>query len=136
MTDQVTYWISQKLQGADIQLDAGNGQSVSVSVQIKGNEAQVAFRSDQAEVRQILNQSLPELEKMLGNEGLMLSGATVGGQADGFAQQHQSRSESTPSARAVSSVRGGPEAGSVTDLPKAATPAQLARSGRSLDLYV
>jgi flagellar hook-length control protein FliK len=132
MVDQVTYWMSQKIQGAEIKMDVSGGQTVSVSVQIKGNEAQVAFRSDQPEVRQMLTQSMPQLEKLLGSEGLLLAGATVGGNAEGSADRSASR-EPAPTAR-----MGSPSIGAVASpaAPRPAPQGLHAPSGRSLDLYV
>lgn len=80
MTEQVSWWMAQKTQGAELSM-AIDGRPVSVSVKLQGNEAQVVFRSDQPEARQMLAQALPELKQMFGNEGLLLSQASVGSQA-------------------------------------------------------
>ena len=55
-----------------------DGQPVEVSVTLSGNEAQVAFRSDQEQTRQLLDASMAQLSEMLRGQGLVLSGASVG----------------------------------------------------------
>ena len=88
VAEQVSYWIHQKRQSAELTLDGGNGQPVAVSISMNGNEASVAFRSDQAATRDMLNGALPELKTLLQGEGLVLAGASVGAgsaQSDGSA---------------------------------------------------
>lgn len=71
--------VSQKNQQASLTVEVG-GQPVSVNVQVQGNEAQVVFRTDQAETRAMLAQALPQLKQMMGAEGMLLSDASVAGQ--------------------------------------------------------
>jgi flagellar hook-length control protein FliK len=125
MVDQVSWWLSQRTQGAELQLDVAGGAPVSVSVQVQGNEAQVAFRSDHPEARQLLANALPQLEKMMGAEGLVLSGASVGS-SGGSGQQ----GEAPPGAPA----RAGQ--GEKDALAAPAAPVRRPVSGRALDLYV
>jgi flagellar hook-length control protein FliK len=60
LMEQISWYLSQKTQGAQLTLDVPGGLPVSVSIQVQGNEAQIAFRSDQPEARQLLTQSLPQ----------------------------------------------------------------------------
>lgn len=91
LVDQVSWWLSQNLQSADFQIEMPAGPPVSVNVQLQGNEAQVMFRSDQAELRQLLGQALPQLREAFGSEGLLLAGVSVGVGADASSGQQAAR---------------------------------------------
>lgn len=85
VAEQVAYWVNQKTQNAELTLNR-DGQPVEVSVSLSGNEAHVAFRSDQPQTRELLDQSMAQLSELLRAEGLVLSGMSVGtsaGQGDG-----------------------------------------------------
>lgn len=82
VADQVAYWVNQKTQNAEMTLQR-DGQPVEVSVSLSGNEAHVSFRSDQAETRALLDQSMAQLSEMLRAQGLVLSGMSVGTSAQG-----------------------------------------------------
>ena len=78
VAEQVSYWISGKVQNAELRLDVFGREPVDVSISMKGNEAQVEFRTDQPEVRQVLEGALGHLKTLLKDEGLSLAGAFVG----------------------------------------------------------
>ena len=97
LAEQVTYWVNQKVQSAEMTVSR-DGQPVEVSVTLSGNEAQVAFRSDQEQTRQLLDASMAQLSEMLRGQGLVLSGASVGTSArDGRSSGEQSQGR-TPKA--------------------------------------
>lgn len=77
LAEQVTYWVNQKTQNAEMTLTR-DGQPVEVSVSLSGNEAHVTFRSDQEQTRQMLDGGMAQLSDMLRDQGLILSGASVG----------------------------------------------------------
>ncbi|WP_236748733.1 flagellar hook-length control protein FliK [Acidovorax carolinensis] len=77
VADQVAYWVNQKTQNAEMTLDR-DGQPVQVTVSLSGSEAHVTFRSDQAQTRELLDSSMSQLRDLLRDEGLVLSGTTVG----------------------------------------------------------
>ncbi len=77
LAEQVTYWVNQKTQNAEMTLTR-DGQPVEVSVSLSGNEAHVTFRSDQEQTRQMLDDGMAQLSDMLRGQGLILSGASVG----------------------------------------------------------
>ncbi|WP_157443544.1 flagellar hook-length control protein FliK [Curvibacter lanceolatus] len=134
VAEQVSYWIHQKRQAAELTLDGGNGQPVAVSISMNGNEASVAFRSDQAATRDMLNGALPELKTLLQGEGLVLAGVSVGagnGQSD-------SSSSSRPGSDAASGIRRvGARASAAQDSDAPATVVRRAVStNRTLDLFV
>lgn len=118
LADRVAYWINQKTQNAELTLDR-DGQPVEVSVSLSGNEAHVAFRSDQAQTRELLDQSMAQLRDLLRSEGLVLSGMSVGtssgnGSGGGAADPQRDRqgarhvqvATSVP-ANAAGALRGG-----------------------------
>ncbi len=77
MAEQVAYWLGESLQNAELTV-SHDGRPVEVSVSLSGNEAHVAFRSDQSETRELLDAGVAQLHDMLRSEGLVLSGVTVG----------------------------------------------------------
>lgn len=93
VAEQVAFWVHQNIQNAELTVKH-DGQPVEVSVSLTGNEAHVAFRSDQAQTRDLLDASVAQLRDMLHQEGLVLSGVTVGDSGsqpsgDGGAQRGQ-----------------------------------------------
>lgn len=77
VAEQVTYWVHQNFQNARLTVKQ-DGQSVEVSVSLTGNEAHVAFGSDEVLTRELLDGGVTQLRDMLRQEGLVLSGVTVG----------------------------------------------------------
>jgi flagellar hook-length control protein FliK len=77
LAQQVSVWATGKTQAAELKLDGFGDQPIEISIALNGNEAEVAFRSDHALARDLLQSSLPELQEMMRNEGLVLSGMTV-----------------------------------------------------------
>lgn len=117
LAEQVTYWVNQKVQNAEMTLSK-DGQPVEVSVTLSGNEAHVAFRSDQEQTRQLLDASMAQLSEMLRGQGLMLSGASVStsdrGGRPSEGQQAQERGSRTGQSKVVAApgVVGGGASGS------------------------
>lgn len=125
VAEQVSYWIGRDVQNAELKLDGLGASPVEVSISLQGNEAQVAFRTDQAEARQVLEGAVSHLKELLGNEGLVLSGVSVGSSgADGSAsQERQARPNGRTAAVAVpqaqaaeANVRTGRSSGQAVDL--------------------
>jgi flagellar hook-length control protein FliK len=93
VADTVSYWVTQGVQNAELTLDGFGGESIGVSISLKGDEARINFRTDQPEVRQILEGAVAHLKDLLSSEGLVLSGVSVGGsgQEDAGAQERRNR---------------------------------------------
>lgn len=127
VAEQVSYWIGRDVQNAELKLDGLGAGPVEVSISMQGNEAQVAFRTDQAEARQVLEGAVSHLKELLGNEGLVLSGVSVGSSgADGAAsQERQARPNGRTAAVAV------PQAQATEANARAGRA-----SGRAVDLFV
>jgi hypothetical protein len=87
---KVHYWVTRGAQNAELQLDAFGGGAVDVSIFMRGNEAQVEFRSDQPEARRLLQDAMPQLRDLLRSEGLELSGGFVGGSSNPDSQRERS----------------------------------------------
>ena len=127
VAEKLNYWISGGVQNAELQLDAFGGGTVKVSISVRGQDAQVEFRSDQPEARKILQDAMPQLSAMLKGEGLLLSGGFVGssGQQEPGAQQRRSGAQNMRAA----TISVEPEATN--------RPAALSRTpGRAVDLFV
>ena len=77
VTEQMAYWAADQLQNAELTL-AHDGRPVQVRVSLEGQHAHVAFRSDQSETRALLDAGTGQLRDLLGQEGLVLSGVSVG----------------------------------------------------------
>jgi flagellar hook-length control protein FliK len=90
----VSYWAAQGIQNAELKFD-GFDEPVQVSISLNGDEARVVFRTDQPEIRQLLEGASAQLKDMLGGEGLVLSGVSVGssGQNEGGAQGQREHPE-------------------------------------------
>ena len=128
VADKVSYWVTQGIQNAELKLDGFGAEPVEVSILLKGGEAHVGFRSDQPEVRQMLEGALSQLKDALEREGVLLSGVTVGGSgANGSGRQQEQRQGS-------SANRGG--AGGVPTAPEPRILRASTLVGRSLDIFV
>lgn len=104
-------WITDGgLQEARIELHPAELGVLSVQVQIRGDEAQIAFGAEQAATRALLNNALPQLRALFSAQGLHLMRARVDGREaagtreSAFASLTQGRGASAPTRR-VSSLR-------------------------------
>lgn len=127
VADQVSYWISQGVQNAELTFNGVDSQPVEVHISLSGNEAHVAFRSDQAETRDFLTGASGHLKDLLQSEGMVLSGMSVGSSG---AENTGARERRAPSDTAQNSTRKAREEAVVR-------PVALPRvSGRAVDLFV
>lgn len=127
VAEQVTYWVSQGIQNAQLKLEGFGSEPVEVSISLKGQEAQIDFRTDQPEIRQMLEGALVQLKETLLREGLVLSGVSVGasGQQGGGAQDRRQQTNARQAAVATS------DAGSTVGQQRPSLGA-----GRALDVFV
>jgi flagellar hook-length control protein FliK len=127
VADTVSYWVTQGVQNAELKLDGFGGQPVEVSISLKGDEAHIGFRTDQPEIRQMLEGAVAHLKDLLSGEGLVLSGVSVGtsGQ-DGAGAQEQRNRPGTRQATITS-----------TDVVPTESRQRVNQSvGRAVDLFV
>ncbi|MDE2419001.1 MAG: flagellar hook-length control protein FliK [Burkholderiales bacterium] len=78
VVQDVSYWISQDIQNAELKLDGLGKNAVEVSISMHGNEAHVAFRTDELQARTLLEGATAHLKAAMQGEGLVLSGVSVG----------------------------------------------------------
>ena len=130
VAEQVTYWVSQNVQNAELKLD-GLGQSpVEVSISVQGKEAQITFRTDEAATRGVLEGASAHLKDMLQREGMVLTGVSVGTSGSGDSSGAERR------------ARQAARQGVIAPLQVTTAPAQdIGRrvgsvAGRSIDLFV
>jgi flagellar hook-length control protein FliK len=128
VAEQVKYWISNDVKNAEMRLDGIGNNPVEVSISMQGNEARVAFRSDEAQARDVLEAASSHLKDLLQREGLVLSGVSVGTTGSGNAGSQQRREQQ--GARQAREVAAAQSVAS-----QAATSGPRA-SGRALDLFV
>jgi len=92
------------VQHAELQLNPTDMGPVTVQIVVDGSQAQVSFHALQAETRQALEQSLPDLAAALQGQGLTLSGGGVFQQAQRDADQADDQPGADAAAR---DSRGG-----------------------------
>lgn len=88
--EDMRFWLQGKLQRAEVVLEK-DGQPVRVQVSVRGNEAQVSFQSDQAQTRELLDQSVAQLRTMLEAQGLQLASVSVQAEAQGQTSEGDAR---------------------------------------------
>lgn len=127
VAEKVAYWISNDVQNAEMKLDGIGDMPVEVSIRMQGNEAHIAFRSDELQARAALENASQHLKDMLQREGVVLSGVSVGtaGTGDGGAQERKPR-------------EGSRQVGVVSIQPTRTDSASGSRrsTGGALDLFV
>lgn len=108
LTEQVTYWVNQNLQKAQLTVEHEGGL-VDVSVALQGNEAHVSLMADQAQARDVLDADQSQLRELLRQQGLELAGLTVGLSAgrQGGQQERSSGQSGQPSGTAARAGEAG-----------------------------
>lgn len=127
VAETVSFWVTQGIQNAELTIEGAGGDPVAVSISLKGGEAHIEFRTDQADVRQLLQGSLAHLKEMLSQEGVVLSGASFGSAASGG---DGSRERRNPAGQRTS------ERTVTVQAPVSGFRAARPEAGRSLDVFV
>ena len=128
VAEQVKYWISNDVKNAEMRLDGIGNNPVEVSISMQGNEARVAFRSDEAQARDVLEAASSHLKDLLQREGLVLSGVSVGTTGSGNAGSQQRREQQ--------GARQAREVAAAQSVASQAAVSGSRASGRALDLFV
>lgn len=127
VAEKVAYWISNDVQNAELKLEGMGELPVEVSIRMQGNEAHIAFRSDELQARAALENASEHLKDMLQREGVVLTGVSVGtaGAGDAGNQERKSR-------------QGARQAGVATVEPARTESVAGSRrpTGGALDLFV
>lgn len=128
VAETVSYWVAQGIQSAEFTVEGLGKESVEVHIALNGDQAQVDFRSDQQQVRQVIEAATPQLKDLLLTQGIELSGVSVGSFAQGT---HQSGARThKPGVMRMADRQG------VQDAQVASMPGRGSSAGRALDLYV
>jgi flagellar hook-length control protein FliK len=127
IAERVAYWISNDVQSAEMRLDGFGSDPVEVSIRMHGNEAYVAFRTDELQARAALENASTHLKELLQREGLVLTGVSVGNSGAGDSGDRQGRSR-----------QGGRQTTIVSVTPALADRGVVAGrvGGGTLDLFV
>lgn len=91
MSARLAMLAAEGVQQAQLQLNPAEMGPVSVQITVEGQQAQIAFHAVQADTRQVLEQSLPELAAALRDQGLTLSGGGVFEQSQQQAREQAQR---------------------------------------------
>lgn len=129
VAEQVKYWMSHDVQNAELKLDGLGKDPVQVSITMTGNEAHIAFRTDETQTRGVLEGAAAHLKDMLGREGVVLTGMSVGTSSSG--NQADTGGERRPR-QGVRQAFVAPPIGAIA----AAGGRAPVSSGRALDLFV
>lgn len=127
VAEQISYWISNDVQNAEMKLDGVGESPVGVSISMHGNEAHVTFRTDELQARQALENASLHLKDLLQQEGLVLAGVSVGTSGTGDSGGQEPR------------PRQGAKTGTVVSAAVGAIdrrPVQGGAAGRALDIFV
>jgi len=133
VAEQVNYWIAQGIQNAELTLDGAGNQPVEVSISLSGNTAHVEFRTDQLETRELLSGAATHLKDLLQQEGMVLSGLSVGSSGAGGAGGRERRGSAETRQSAAHAMKVDSVAGSAG--PARAT-SPFGSSGRAVDYFV
>lgn len=127
---EVSHWGSGQLRNASLRVGEAGEQAIDIQLSLRGDEVQVAFRTDDEQARDLLRQQADRsLGELLQDSGMQLGGVSVGAQG-----QPSSGHEAAPRSTVAHAA-----ARRASDEP-AATPAPAARTradgGPALDLFI
>ena len=127
VADTVSYWVTQGVKNASLKLDGFGEHPLEVNISMQGGEARIDFRTDQPEIRQILEGAMTHLKDLLEGEGVVLSGVSVGASGQNAAGSQDGRDRP--------GVRQGTVVTTKTLSSDTPRPVSLP-AGRVLDLFV
>ncbi len=109
---QVSLWAAGNAKKASLRLEAGLRQALDVDVSLQGDKAHLAFRTDDAQVRETLRLQAQEvLAEMLARAGIALEGFSVGSQGrqgNGSTQEGSQRPAPQAAATEAETARSVP----------------------------
>lgn len=125
LANRVVFLAGQRVQSAELALTPADLGPVSVSIEVRGQEATLVFGASHATTRAALEDALPRLREMFAGSGLQLANAQVG--------EHGRRDFARPQRGSGDQMRAIGSAGVAPDLLR---PAAIARSDRLIDIVV
>lgn len=85
--ERVTWLAKQDIQSAEIHLNPPQLGPVHISISLSGDQATASFAVANVEVRQAIENSIPQLRDMLASSGIQLGDANVGAQSQQQARE-------------------------------------------------
>ncbi len=129
---QISHWGTQNLRHASLRVGQAGEDAIDIQLSVKGQEAQIEFRTDNAEARASLEDSADEsLSEMLQRSGIQLASLSVGSQG-----QPSGRDASAGGPGAPRAARSPASASDAAELPAARPLPPRADGSRPLDLFV
>ncbi len=125
LANRVVFLAGQRVHSAELALTPSELGPVSVSIEVRGQEATLVFGASHAATRAALEDALPRLREMFAGSGLQLADAQVG--------DHARRDFARPQRGAGNSMRGIGGVIVAADLPRATRPAH---PDRLIDIVV
>jgi flagellar hook-length control protein FliK len=120
VVDKVMWFSANQINSAEIKLNPPDLGPLHVRISTQQDQTSVVFSSPHAAVRDALDQALPRLRDMFGGQGLQLSDASVGGQAQ---RQQQQQGDNNPSAQSRNAGWfGGEEGGEPVAVSRVVAP--------------
>ena len=129
----VSHWGTQHLRHASLRVGGeGGSEAIDIQLQLKGQEVDVAFQTDNAEARASLRENAGEsLGDLLQRSGIQLGGVSVGSQGASHGGHAQGRAPSVGGLRTESAGR----ASAAADLATRPSPQPRADGSRPLDVF-
>lgn len=128
----VSHWGTQHLRHASLRVGDGGADAIDIQLQVKGQEVQVAFQTDNAEARAQLRENAgASLADLMQRSGIQLAHVSVGSQGQPQGGDAHARSSAGP--RTVAIDRAGAAAESVTLAARPLPP--RADGSRPLDVF-
>lgn len=115
VADGIQWMIDHKLQSARIRVTPDQMGTIDVEIRLEGDRLHAHFTAAQAEVRHVLNDSLPRLRELLDASGLRLGDTGVSDQQAHPDQAANASHDGTGSA--AGTTAGAGDAGSDTTVP-------------------
>lgn len=103
VAETVSYWASQGVHSASLQLEGFGDEPVEVRISVNGDLAQIDFRTNQPEVRQAIEGAASQLKELLGSQGMQLTGLSIGTSGRGGSQEKDTRR--SPESRKVALLK-------------------------------
>lgn len=130
-SQRVTLLVGQRVQFAEIALNPAELGPISVTVDVRGQEASLVFGASQSATRHAIEEALPRLREMFQSHGLHLVDAHVGAQLGHHGRRDNTSAGSARNTREAHTVPVGEVATSST-----ATVSLPAHSLRLIDVRV
>jgi flagellar hook-length control protein FliK len=128
-SNRVSLLTRGRIHSAELSLTPADLGPVSVSIEVKGNDATLVFSAAHAATRTAIEDALPRLREMLDAQGLQLADARVGSQAG----QNAARDGRQPQQPPANGTLGPIDAANASVAPLA-TAAVSVRSTRLIDV--